>query len=355
MSRTILYYPNIGVPTSGPWIRRALLYWDDLAAIVPRSYDDYMNAQGAKWFRPELQELYEQKIFRPINPERLFMDGNAARAFTTDWESLLANQTRRFGSSLNPPECTAPIYKDKTSQHIFHDLQAHGLAADTGNSLLYFFEPSTAVNYMALLAKHMAAAQTNPTIPGTDIEALSNRTFGKNASGNLEPVLSARLADVIPIPSPSIPLKDILRFRQKYGAELLAFRAAMDDFEKSLAGADDNAEIVVKTEKFKEKAKLETLNLGKALKSSNLSTVLGSLQAFIKPNSPTLIGSAAVLAGKATSIAAVPISWVVAGASAAGLIEVGMHWFGKVQERRKALKDTPFAYLFLARKKLFRP
>lgn len=354
MGRTILYYPNIEVPTSGPWIRRALLYWDDLAAIVPRSYDDYMNAQGAKWFRPELQELYEQKIFRPINPGKLFMDGKTAQAFTTDWDSSLASHRRRFRSA-SPPECTVPIYKDKTSQHIFHDLQARGLAADAGNPLLYFFEPTTAVNYMALLAKHMAAAQTNPTIPATDMEALSDRTFGKNASANLEPVLCARLADVIPIPSPSVPLKDILKFRQKHNAELLAFRAVMDDFEKSLAEADDDAEIVIKTEKFKEKAKLDTLNLGKALKASNFSTVLGSLQAFIKPNSPTLIGSAAVLAGKATSIAAVPIPWVVAGASMAGLIEVGMHWFGKVQERRKTLKDTPFAYLFLARKKLFRP
>jgi hypothetical protein len=34
MSRPILYYPNIEVPASGPWIRRALLYWDDVAAIV---------------------------------------------------------------------------------------------------------------------------------------------------------------------------------------------------------------------------------------------------------------------------------------------------------------------------------
>jgi hypothetical protein len=354
MSRTILYYPNIEVPTSGPWIRRALLYWDDLAAIVPRSYDDYMKAEGAKGFRPELQQLYEQKIFRPINPGKLFMDGKTAHEFTTDWESFLASHGPRFRPS-NPPECTVPIYKDKTSQHIFHNLQARGLAADTGNPLLYFFEPATAVNYMALLAKHMAAAQTNPTIPGTDMEALSDRTFGKNAPGNLEPVLSARLADVIPIPHPSVPLKEILTFRQQHNAELLAFRAVMDDFEKSLAEADDDAEIVAKTETFKEKARLDTLNLSKALKSSNLSTVLGSLQAFIKPNSPTLIGSAAVLAGKATSIAAVPIPWVVAGASVAGLIEVGMHWFGKVQERRKTLKDTPFAYLFLARKKLFRP
>jgi hypothetical protein len=202
MSRTILYYPNIEVPTSGPWIRRALLYWDDVAAIVPRSYDDYMDAQAVKRFRPEVQELYEQNIFRPLDPGSLFIDGTT-QAFRRDWESVSTTQRRRFNSS-NRSECSVPIYKDKTSQRIFHELEARGLAADTGNPLLYFFEPSTAAIYMALLAKHMAAAQTNPTIPGTDIEGLSNRAFGKGISGNLEPVLAARLADVIPVPSPSV-------------------------------------------------------------------------------------------------------------------------------------------------------
>lgn len=350
MSRTILYYPKIEVPTSGSWVRRALLYWDDVAAIVPRGYDDYMDAQAVKRFRPEVQELYEQNIFRPLNPERLFMDETAVHAFTTDLKSLSITPRRRLNSS-NRPEYSATIYKDKTSHHIFHELEARGLAADTGNPLLYFFEPSTAVIYMALLAKHMAAAQNNPTIPGTDIEGLSNRAFGKNIVENSEPILSARLADVIPIPSPSVPLKTILKFRQQHKAELLAFRTVMDDFEKSLAAASHNAEVISLTENFKEKAQRESIELGKALKSSNVSAILGSLQAFIKPTSPTLNGSAAVLAGKATSIAAVPISWEIAGASTAGLIEVGMHWFSKVQERRKALRDTPFAYLFLARKR----
>lgn len=208
---------------------------------------------------------------------------------------------------------------------------------------------------MALLAKHMAAAQTNPTIPGTDMEGLSDRTFGKNTSGNLEPVLSARLADMIPIPSPSIPLSVILKFRKKHKSELLAFRAVLDSFEAKLTQVHDDAEAKHETEKFKEQITREIIELSKALKANRIATYFGSLQAFIKPNMPAIVGGAAVAAGVATTVAAAPIAVVIAGAGGAGLIEVGMHWFGKVQERRKALKDTPFAYLFLARKKLFRP
>jgi hypothetical protein len=353
MSRTILYYPNIEIPTTGPWIRRALLYWDHLAAIVPRSYDDYMNAQGAKWFRPELQDLYEQKIFRPINPGNLFMNAATANPFMRDWEATIRDHGRRFRQS-NAPECCIPIYRDKTSQVIFQDLESRGLAADAGNPLLYFFEPSTASIYMALLAKHMAAAQTHPTIPATDMEALSDRAFGKNAAGNLEPVLSARLADVIPIPSHSTPLKVILKFRKKHKSELLAFRAALDSFEAKLTQAHDDAEAKHETEKFKENVTREIIELSKALKSNSIATYFGSLQAFIKPNMPAIVGGAAVAAGVATTVAAAPIAVVLAGAGGAGLIEVGMHWFGKVQERRKALKDTPFAYVFLARKRFTR-
>jgi Family of unknown function (DUF6236) len=281
------------------------------------------------------------------------MNATAATAFERDWKGLLADGKKR-SRSIRRSECSVPIYKDKTSQRIFDDLKNRGLARETTHPLLYFFEPSTAMIYMALLAKHMAEAQPNPTIPGTDRERLSNLTFGKNSPGNLEPVLSALLADVIPIPSSSVPLKTILGFRQKYQPELMAFRAVIEDFEKTLVAAFDKAEVISLTENFKERIARETIELGKALKSTRISTLLGSLQAFIKPTSPTLIGSAAIVAGRATSLADLPISWVMAGAACAGLVEVGLHWFGKVQERRKALRDTPFAYLFLARKKLIR-
>ena len=59
MSRTILYYPEIQIPTSGTWIRKALLYWDKIGAIVPRSYDDQMDAKMLERYSPEIEHLYK--------------------------------------------------------------------------------------------------------------------------------------------------------------------------------------------------------------------------------------------------------------------------------------------------------
>lgn len=44
MKRTVLYYPTISIP-DGPWLRRALFYFDEVASIVPRTvfYPDQMG------------------------------------------------------------------------------------------------------------------------------------------------------------------------------------------------------------------------------------------------------------------------------------------------------------------------
>ena len=355
MSRTILYYPNIEVPTSGPWIRRALLYWDNVAAIVPRSYDDYMDAQAVKRFRPEVQELYDRQIFRPINPGRLFMDPTATKSFTAEWNRLNPPRIRR---PLDPtrPICSVPIYKDKTSDHIFHDLEKRGLAEDRSDSLLYFFEPSTAGAYMTLLAKHMAAAQDELTVPATDRPQLSKLAFGHDLSSTSDVVLTAQLRDLVPVPDTTVPLDKVLAFREKHRPELLAFRAALDQFERELATAPDKRTAIHCTQTFKERAEKDILNLGKALTGFRVATVVGSLEAMVKANAPTIVtATAAVVTATATAVAAVPLTWVIGAASGAGLISLTANWCKQVQDRNKAIKDSAFAYIFLAQRRFGRP
>lgn len=37
--RAILYYPTISIPTND-WLRRSLLYWDEIGSIVPVDYEE---------------------------------------------------------------------------------------------------------------------------------------------------------------------------------------------------------------------------------------------------------------------------------------------------------------------------
>src|SRR5207249_1520602 len=128
---TILYYPNIEVPTSGPWIRRALLYRDDLGCNRSSQLLRLHERSGHKVVSPQTSRILRAKDF-PADKSRQTVKwtGSQAQAFTTDWESLVASQRRRFRSA-NHPERTR--FKDKTSQLLFHELEARGLAADAGN------------------------------------------------------------------------------------------------------------------------------------------------------------------------------------------------------------------------------
>ena len=345
--RTILYYPDIQIPTAGSWIRKALLYWDQIAAIVPRSYDDSMDERALQRYAPEIRSLQSEGIFRPINPDRLFLDGNAS-GFVDDLQSFIKRDRHNA-----VPICNEPIFKDKVSQRIVDQLTVAGLAEDRGDGLFYFFEHDTACAYMALLAKHMATADSSMTVPGTDREGASDIAFGAYALDDSATGYYSRLKDILPVPSAKVPLSKILTFRSRYQSELLAFRAAIDDFEQTLAAAEASQTDGI-VQSHKEKIRRECSELGKALQASKVSMVLGSLQAFIKPTSPTLIGASVVVAGKAAALASVPIEYIIAGSTFAGAIEVGAHLFNKFEENRKTLSNSPFAYVFLAQRKLLK-
>jgi len=47
IGRSVLYYPTITIPP-GSWLRNAVLYWDSVGSIVPRSFDDYADEQAIR-------------------------------------------------------------------------------------------------------------------------------------------------------------------------------------------------------------------------------------------------------------------------------------------------------------------
>ncbi len=64
--RSILYYPTIDIP-SGPWLRQAILYWDEVGSIVP----ERMEETGDLSYREEIRVLRDRGVFRPFRPEAL--------------------------------------------------------------------------------------------------------------------------------------------------------------------------------------------------------------------------------------------------------------------------------------------
>jgi hypothetical protein len=314
-----------------------------------------MDAKMLERYSPEIEHLYKEGIFKPFNPETLLLQPDSREALTRELkQTLIPKRPLKSRSTIIAQRCEVPVYRDKVAYEVFEALEERGLAVRSfSDRSVYLFENTTAHVYMALLAKNLAQDASEPTVPSSDSAAEMNMVFGgdpNRASVNL--VLSPRFSEVIPAPAPDVPLQKILRFKKKHEAELLSFYAAVDGFQRSLSECEKTSEVKALLQSQKEQIKKETIKLSKALKANTIGSWLGTLQSFIKPTSPTLVGTAAVIAGKAASLATVPVSWVFAGAAFAGSIEVGVHWFNKVQERKTTIHNSPFAYLFLANKKL---
>ncbi|MEK6408334.1 MAG: DUF6236 family protein [Acidobacteriota bacterium] len=356
MNRTILYYPDIHVPTSGPWIRSALLYWDKLAAIVPRSYDDMQDEKAMQRYSDEIQSLYSDGIFRPINPDVLMGNAPERERFEAEVVSQLPKLSKR--RSTKKTELSTPVFKQKLSQHLFENLKLAGVAEERKktrqDSYCYYFDATAAEIYMALLADYLARNDSEVTIPATDQNRAFDLTF-KQSSGTVKDLtVAAKLFDILPCPTEDVSLGKILKFRKKYRSELLAFRAAMSGFEKGLIDAPDQRAMKAFVIQSKEQIEGTCLDLESALKGSGVTTFLGAIQAFLKAPSVYLVSGATVLLGQATEITKVPVRYGVASAVVTGLVEVSVQHLTQRRERKGKLRNEPFAYLFLAKKRLGR-
>lgn len=348
MSRTILYYPYIDVPATGTWIRGALLYWDKIAAVVPRSYDDYQDSMALARYSAPIQDLYEREIFRPINPSRLVMAPSARR---TEFESELVNRMVRLKKLIGtrPIELDVEVYRDKLSDRCFSELERLELAREGKDWRFYYFEPRAAQLYMSLLAKYLAETEEEPTITATDKSTICRAINQPLKGDERSEVLSVTFKGLVPVPHSAVKLEEIVRFREKYQDELLRFRAAMDTFDLTIESLK-HKELLNAARAKRDDIVLRCSALEKALRGSKFALIFGSLQSFFKPTSPTLLGAGVVVAGKATSLANVPAELIVGGAAVAGAVELTMHVFKEWQARQKVYENEPFSYIYHARK-----
>lgn len=356
LARTVLYYPTINVPT-GTWLRQALLYWDKVGSIVPQSYDDDTTERGIARYGSDIHRLYDERIFRPFNPDLLMRsDSGEIQQFSQELKSELRNQ--KFASLLPPRaerKLDVAIYKQKLTDSVFSHLRKLGLAEERHETredyYCYYFERRAALLYMTLLAKYLAKVdRSGITTPSTDQRIYLNLSHMPAKRTDAAVCLSTKLKDMLVVPSNETPIKDILAFRKQHRLQLLDFRRELDSFQAELEKCQDDSEITSKATKFSEKIELEVGKLGTSLRKSGITTILGSLQAFIKANSPAIVGGAAVLAGAAATLTAIPVPIVLAGAGGVGAIEVAAHLIKRSDDRTAVFDGNPFSYLYLAKK-----
>jgi len=336
---TILYYPTIAVP-SGVWLKQALLYWDEIASIVPTDWEGVPVIN----YTPDVQILFDQGIFKPIRPEYLIQESfRKLKEFEQELMDLI--ETPEFLELLPPldqREFRSKIHKNKVSKSIFNFLLERGVVAQKlVEGRWYQFDRITANAYMAMLAQHLADLEYSHTLPGTDFGLYQDLIYRTQLPNQGIAGLSTRLHHVLPIPREDVSIQSVLDFRQKRRQELRNFQQIIDDYQHELSGVTSQQEAEYVVRKYQRSIKREVKNLQVLFKDSKLANALGTVETVIKTGS---LPAAAALEIDMPAEITIPTMGVV------GLISVGKYGIDRRNARRAALRESAFSYLYYADK-----
>lgn len=231
MSNTLLYYPYINLPETS-WTVRVLLYYDNIASIVPK---EYFYEPEAK-YEPFMLQLVREGLVKPLDPmNELKSPRRLTKPFLDFVQSdgyKLDVKRDRFNNglySLNRKIIESPktrISSEKFDYELLYSLSELGVAKrDEGN--WYMVEMTTANYLMSYLASVLAGKLD--MLPATNkpfrIDYMSqfrkSNRFGLSKRDKL-------LREIIPF-TKDIDVSKILNFKEKNFKSLNHFRLVMEE------------------------------------------------------------------------------------------------------------------------------
>jgi hypothetical protein len=354
MNRTVLYYPTIAIPDNW-WLRQAVFYFDEVGSIVPQTMTWAGDSLGQLIpLTPELEFLQQERIFRAISPEQLTL----GRGWEEAWElqgDLRAIVTTERHRAQRTDEYVH-LHRGKTNESILNILQSEGLIKPAESTPYkgeawewMLVEKNTALLYLSLLAKYLSAIDKEATVPGTDREEYRDLVYGANQEKEGETGVQLHLQKILPVPKPGTDIHKIVEFKRKRHDELLQFRSSIDDLEDKLAKSQDKEEVRHNLIRFAERQQIEVSSLSAALADARIETVLGSVKALVKSNSPAFWSSLlAAIGGIAAGTPAISIPAIIVGGVMAAC-EVSTYVMDRRVKARSQAKQSAVAYLHYAK------
>lgn len=386
MKNCILYYPTINVPNR-VWVRNSLLYWDEIASIVPSNIEDTE-------FSVELCVLKDAGYFRPLSPQnflnrmenyneieqfaseffdilkspkfkhllkqkykpRFVVNSGIGQGFYRVESALLDYEARvhddkiqRRGSRLpSELEYTSRVSNDKLTYSVIDKLREMNLISEFKEDDWWRMESITALVYMSLLAKYMADVDEHNTIPGTSNSAYEDLIFMKAGEGNQLPVYNLCLANILPMPKSSVKIEKIIDFKNNASRmkELHKFQSVLSTMQNDLSNTHNEHELKHLVNKFKKDIQIGVEGLSDVLNESRIETTLGGVKNLIGIK-PLAEGSVAAIGlNKLTEEFNLNINPTLIGMTAAAVIEVGHYYIQRRNQRNNALRNSPYSYLY---------
>jgi hypothetical protein len=350
-TRTALYYPEIIIP-SKVFIRKAILYWDDIGSIVPKTIWDehpYFDLGDQ-----ETNQLRDAHLYRPFFPHTL-MYGRAPgfeERFSSEFYRRLDffNQRDRLKNNTQ----FTPVYEEKEMvPGLFQDLETRGLAkskvvgkisiSESGHPV-YFIESVTANIYMALLAESLAEADNNITLPVTEDSTWQDYTYSAITPNNQKVGARLVLDRIIPTPSPDVPLDKLIDFKESHKTELIQLRKSIDEFQTSISDATDIRAAKDSCCKFSEDFESGVRDIDRNLHDRNIKTVLGSLNSLLDLKSPEISGT--LITSGALALGTLQPLFLLSGIIMAASIKIEVYLLKEREVRRKLMESLPYSYVY---------
>jgi hypothetical protein len=326
---TTLYYPYIH-PRSTAHLKAALIYWDRVRRIVPKSITHGAAVQGDdddSWL------LTDRGLLVSTYPEPYGKD--AAKKFFEHIEP----QSAHFRIDINTAQELARrnhgIHMEKIGEPVISRLYELGLAQQFGEWVS--MRPEVGAFYMFCLASEMGERISAPLFT----DSLADAALGQSLL--FEPDTTSQVSEIlvqvgVTLPSPEqlnqIPMKVIADFVQRHGVEKQQFREAVEGIIET---ARSNADPVA-IDDYLSSHKKRIADAVKNLRASLDELKVGGIASAAKITVP---------AGAAAAIAALPISPIAAAIlGATGITIAAISCYAETRGKlRQARTATPYHYL----------
>lgn len=234
----LLHFPFISIPRT-EWLLQALLYWDNIASIVPLDFVEH-----PEWYTPAMAELVESGLVTQVFPEEHIwelpgFESTFLHYLSDDFHTqktirdLRARKRRTF----------LDVHLGKLGE-LPSELQRMGLGRINGDGPWMKIESGVAQKFMTYLA--LVLGQRTDLQPATDRpDGLRHVTssFGgwihQPASIRLDSERKEVLRQILPVPDEIPDIWELVRFKERYGAELVQFRLRVEQFLLELEAAPE--------------------------------------------------------------------------------------------------------------------
>ncbi len=236
MKNRVLYFPYIRIPKS-TWLTQMLLYWDQVASIVPYEFIQRPGKLG-RYMRSLVEE---ELVFQVIPGQHIYEISNFEGAFQGYLDDLGAEADRRRAQFAEGN--TFEIHIEKMGG--IGDALVHQKLAKYSRSSWYEVEADTATDFMSYLAIVLGQLPSVDSSPFTDEVAFLERFAHVGVAEDcvdqqLQALRIQVLERVLPVPSDPIEPTAIRAFKNKHAKLLDDFRRRVERELVAAAAINDD-------------------------------------------------------------------------------------------------------------------